>query len=60
MGNLTILTERKKRWRFIGTTAAGAAATAFLTPWIGLPVIVLGGACGWDWFRFRAVNGIRF
>ena len=60
MGNLTTQTERKKRWRFLGATTAGVAATALLTPWIGVPVIVVGGVYGWDWFRYRAVNGMRF
>ncbi len=52
--------EKKKRYIFLGTTAAGLAATAWVTAWLGVPALVAGGYFGWDWFSFRAKNGIRF
>ena len=39
---------------------AGVAATALITPLLGVPVIALGGYLAWDWFRFRAKRGMRF
>ena len=53
-------TEKKKRYIFLGATGAGVATTVLLTPWLGVPALVAGGYLGWDWFSFRAKNGMRF
>ena len=52
--------ERKKRFLFLGAEAGGLALTVWVTPWLGLPLIVMGAYWGWDWFLFRAKNGMRF
>jgi len=53
--------EKNKRYLALGVTGAGLAITA-LTPLavIGVPVMIVGGFFGWDWFKFRAKNGMRF
>jgi hypothetical protein len=53
-------TERRKRYTFLATGAAGVAATALLTPWVGIPVLVVSSVVGFDWFKFRGKNGLRF
>ncbi len=63
MGSLVVRqkkVEKNKRYLAIGVTAAGAAAATLLTPIIGVPVLIAGGYLGWDWFKFRAKNGMRF
>ena len=52
--------EKDKRLLAIGVGGAGIAITAALTPVIGIPVLLVGGWLGWDWFKFRAKNGMRF
>ena len=52
--------EKNKRYLAAGVTGAGVAASVLLTPVLGLPVIVLGGYLGYDWFRFRSKRGMRF
>lgn len=62
MGSLVKRTqqvEKNKRLLAVGVAGAGVAA-CFLTPVIGVPVLVAGAWLGWDWFRFRAKNGMRF
>ncbi|OGQ11454.1 MAG: hypothetical protein A2138_07245 [Deltaproteobacteria bacterium RBG_16_71_12] len=62
MGSLVKRTqqvEKNKRLLAIGVAGAGVA-TCFLTPFIGVPVLVAGAYLGWDWFKFRAKNGMRF
>lgn len=53
-------TERSKRFRFLGTEAAGLVLTTMITPWLGLPIMALGAYWGWEWFQFRVKNGMRF
>ena len=63
MGSLmkrTKKVEKNKRYLAMGVTGAGIAATVALTPWIGVPILVAGGYLGFDWFKFRAKNGMRF
>ena len=52
--------EKNKRYLAAGVTGAGVAASMLLTPVLGVPVILLGGYLGYDWFRFRAKRGMRF
>jgi hypothetical protein len=62
MGSLmkrTQQVEKNKRYLAIGVSGAGLAAMA-MTAWIGLPVLAVGAYLGWDWFKFRAKNGMRF
>lgn len=63
MGSLVKRTqqvEKNKRYLAIGVAGAGVATTVLLTPFIGVPVLVAGAYLGWDWFKFRAKNGMRF
>lgn len=63
MGSLVKRTqevERNKRYLALGVTGAGVVAAAALTPVIGIPVLAVGAYFGWDWFKFRAKNGMRF
>ena len=64
MGSLmkkTQQVEKNKRFLAIGVTGAGVALTV-LTPlgWVGVPVLAAGAYFGWDWFKFRIKNGMRF
>ena len=52
--------EKNKRFLTIGVAGAGVAVTAALTPVFGVPLLALGAYFGWDWFKFRAKNGMRF
>jgi hypothetical protein len=53
--------EKNKRYLAVGVGAAGVVITALTPLWIiGLPVVAAGAYLGWDWFRFRAKNGMRF
>ena len=52
--------EKNKRFLTIGVAGAGVAVSVLLTPIIGVPVLLAGAYLGWDWFRFRAKNGMRF
>ena len=52
--------EKNKRVLAMGVGVAGVAITVALTPFIGLPVLAAGAYFGWDWFKFRAKNGMRF
>lgn len=54
------MVERKKRYLFLGVEGAGILTTVVLSPWIGLPLMALGAYFGWQWFEFRAKNGMRF
>ncbi len=63
MGSLVKRTqqvEKNKRYLAIGIAGAGVATTVLLTPFIGVPVLVASAYLGWDWFKFRAKNGMRF
>jgi hypothetical protein len=64
MGSLmkrTQQVEKNKRYLAIGVTAAGVAlATMASAPFLGGAVMVAGGWLAWDWFKFRAKNGMRF
>ncbi len=63
MGSLVKRTqqvEKNKRYLAVGVGAAGVAITALLTPIVGVPVLAASAWLGWDWFRFRAKNGMRF
>jgi hypothetical protein len=63
MGSLmkrTEQVEKNKRYLALGVAGAGVAATALLTPFLGVPVLAVGAYFGWDWFKFRAKNGMRF
>jgi hypothetical protein len=63
MGSLVKRTEqveKNKRYLAVGVAAAGAVVTTVLTPVIGVPILAAGAWFGWDWFKFRAKNGMRF
>jgi hypothetical protein len=63
MGSLmkkTQQVEKNKRYLAMGVAGAGVAVTAVLTPFLGVPLIAAGAYFGWDWFKFRAKNGMRF
>ena len=63
MGSLmkrTQQVEKKKRYLATGVAAVGVAMTAVGTPFLGVPVLAVGAWLGWDWFKFRAQNGMRF
>ena len=63
MGSLmkrTQQVEKNKRYLAMGVAGAGVAVTAMLTPVLGLPVLAASAYLGWDWFKFRAKNGMRF
>jgi len=52
--------EKNKRYLALGVGAAGVATSVLLTPILGVPLLVAGGYFGYDWFKFRAKNGMRF
>jgi hypothetical protein len=52
--------EKNKRYLALGVGAAGVVTTAMLTPILGVPLLAVGAYFGWDWFKFRAKNGMRF
>jgi hypothetical protein len=52
--------ERKKRYLFLGVEAAGLVCTFAWSPILGIPLIATGIFFGWQWFEFRAKNGMRF
>lgn len=54
------MVERKKRYLFLGVEGAGILSTFALSGWIGVPLMALGAYFGWQWFEFRAKNGMRF
>ena len=63
MGSLmkkTQQVEKNKRLLTIGVAGAGVAITLAGTAVIGIPVLAAGAYFGWDWFKFRAKNGMRF
>jgi hypothetical protein len=64
MGSLVKRTqqvEKNKRYLAVGVTGAGVAIAALTPLWIiGVPVVAVGAYLGWDWFKFRAKNGMRF
>ncbi len=63
MGSLmkkTQQVEKNKRLLTIGVAGAGVAITLAFTAYIGIPVLAAGAYFGWDWFKFRAKNGMRF
>jgi predicted MFS family arabinose efflux permease len=62
MGSLmkqTQQVEKNKRYLALGVTVAGVAITA-VAPVLGVPLLIAGGYFGWEWFKFRAKNGMRF
>jgi len=52
--------ERNKRYLFLGVEGAGVLTTLTFSPLIGIPLMALGAYFGWQWFQFRAKNGMRF
>ena len=52
--------ELKMRFLFLGTGTAGLLLAWSVSPWLGVPVVAIGVYLGWDWFKFRAKNGMRF
>lgn len=52
--------EKRKRYLFLGVEGAGLLTTYAVSAWIGVPLIALGAYFGWQWFLFRAKNGMRF
>ncbi len=52
--------EKSKRFKFLGATAAGVLLTAGGATLLGVPLVALGGYWGYDWFKFRGKNGMRF
>ena len=52
--------EKSKKYKFVGTTAAGLVLTASGVGLLGIPLVVMGGYFGYDWFKFRGKNGMRF
>lgn len=62
---MSALSKVKKKAKQKGTVAAGGVAASTLLCAVGawpLGVIGLGlsGWATWDWFRYRAKNGLRF
>ena len=53
-------TEKSKRYLFMAVEGAGLATAVLLTPWVGIPVMGYGAYLGYEWFKFRAKNGMRF
>lgn len=51
---------RRKGWLAAATAVGGTALALTGAPIVGLPVVVLGAYFGYDWFLFRAKNGMRF
>lgn len=52
--------EKNKRVLFMGVSGIGVATMVAVNPIIGGLVLAAGGYLGWDWFKFRAKNGMRF
>ena len=52
--------ELKKRILFFGTESLGLFLALTVSGWLGIPLMGLGAYLGWDWFKFRARNGMRF
>jgi hypothetical protein len=52
--------ERNKRYLFLGVEAAGLVCTFAWSPILGIPIIAAGIYFGWQWFLYRAKNGMRF
>ena len=52
--------EMKKRVLFLGTGAAGILFSAVVSYGLGIPLLALSAYFGWNWFQFRAKNGMRF
>jgi hypothetical protein len=52
--------EKNKRYLALGVGGVGIAVATMLTPVLGVPLIAAGAWFGWDWFKFRAKNGMRF
>ena len=52
--------ERNKRYLALGVTAAGTALAVSGIALLGIPIVAAGAYLGWDWFKFRAKNGMRF
>ena len=53
-------TEIKKRVLSFGALGTGLLLAFTGSPWIGMSLAGLGVYLAWDWFRFRAKNGMRF
>jgi hypothetical protein len=58
-------TETERKARLKGGVAAGSAAIGVALIVAGAPILgVIGlglsGLAAWDWFRYRARNGMRF
>ncbi len=52
--------EKKKRYLFLGAEAAGLVLSLLVTPWLGIPLMGLGAYWGWNWFKYRVKNSMRF
>ena len=52
--------ERNKRLLFIGVAGAGTVLTVTGSAFLGLIGIGAGAYLGYDWFKYRVKNGMRF
>ncbi len=52
--------ERNKRLLFMGVGGAGVALTVTGSAFLGLVGIGVGAYLGYDWFKYRVKNGMRF
>ena len=52
--------ERNKRLLFLGVAGAGTALAVTGSAFLGLVGIGAGAYLGYDWFKYRVKNGMRF
>ena len=52
--------ERNKRLLFIGVAGLGTVLTVTGSAFLGLIGMGAGAYLGYDWFKFRVKNGMRF
>ena len=52
--------ERNKRLLFMGVGGAGVALAVTGSGFLGLVGIGVGAYLGYDWFKYRLKNGMRF
>jgi hypothetical protein len=52
--------ERNKRFLFLGIAGAGTALTVMGSGFLGIIGIGAGAYLGYDWFKYRVKNGMRF
>jgi hypothetical protein len=53
-------TEKNKRMMFLGVGGVGLLLTFLGSPFIGGVSLAAGIYLGWQWFKFRIKNGIKF